>query len=308
MAPLAATIVFVGIVLASLLAFGGNHALRESRRAQLSRRIGPARRVGGLSRRRPGALASALGPVGRWMHALRVQAGRSEEATVVVGRMALFALAGIALTAWFLDGPGVVGGAMLGVVPLLTMLSDADARGRELAGQLPDALDLIARTLRTGQPLAEALRSTSDEVMPPLRDELAAVVEEHRLGVELRDALQGLIRRVPNSFEVRLWGGAMLLNLETGGNLIAALESLAATIRERVVFEDKVQALTAEVRASAWILAGLPPVCAILLLLFDPDYLQPLIYTDLGREMVLGASVALILGMVTMRRVSTVEM
>jgi tight adherence protein B len=128
------------------------------------------------------------------------------------------------------------------------------------------------------------------------------------LGLELRECLEGLNNRVPESFELRLFTGAVMLNRDTGGNLIEILENLARTIRERVVFEGKVKALTAEVRASANILSSLPIGAAVLLAVVEPNYLIPLTEPGLGQYMVAGGFVSMSIGMYLMRRLAEVEM
>jgi tight adherence protein B len=125
--------------------------------------------------------------------------------------------------------------------------------------------------------------------------------------MELRPCLESLLRRVPHCFELRLLVGAVLLNRETGGNLVEILDRLADTVRERLVFEGKVRALTAEVRVSAIILSFMPFAAAAVLTWVDATYLLPLTEPGLGRTMLFGATLSMVAGMLLMRRLAQVE-
>ena len=106
---------------------------------------------------------------------------------------------------------------------------------------------------------------------------------------------------------MRLFVSAVLLQRETGGNLVEMLDNLGQTIRDRLVFQDKVRALTAEVRLSAAVLTGMPFLVAGVIFFVQPDYLRPLIETPLGRGLLLAGGCALIAGAWMMRLVSRVE-
>jgi tight adherence protein B len=304
-----AGIVFAGVCAAAALAFLSFRAVSEARRAELSRRLGPEDAALHLLRTGRPAIGEglALAPL-RWFDGLRLHSGRTESnAELLIGVLAL-AGAGVGMLALVVDGAAVWLGLTLALLPLWLLERAGRLRARKVTTQLPDALDLISRALRAGHALPDALRVAAAESRAPIGEELSRTVEEHRLGVELRTALGGLVERVPESFELRLWVGAMLLNRETGGNLIEVLEHLADTVRERVVFEGKVKALTAEVRASAAILASLPFLTAGLLSVMEPGYLFPLVRSSLGHTMLIGGTASLTIGLAAMRRLSHVEM
>jgi tight adherence protein B len=297
------------VLVAAALLWGARSSLRGARSAEIARRIGPVDLMPKLvSARQSDALATALGPLGAWLHALRGRAGRGGSATAVVVPVLAFATVGVVALLWAGLGLGAVGGVLAGGIPVWKLLWDADVRARKVAEQLPDALDLIARAMRAGHAWVDALGRASEEIPAPLGLELGLVAEEHRLGIELRPCLESLLRRVPTSFELRLLVGAVLLNRETGGNLIEILDHLSETVRDRLVFESKVRALTAEVRASAAILAVLPFASAILLTWVQPDYLLPLLSPGLGRSLLMGGLASMGVGLLLMRRVARVEL
>jgi tight adherence protein B len=303
-------LVTAGMVLgAAALLWGARASWSDARREEIARRIGPNEALPRLvAARQPDALAASLGALGAWLHGLRGRAGRGGSASAVAAPALGFAVVGVAALVWAGAGLGAVGGVFAAGIPVWKLLWEADARARKIAEQLPDALDLIARAMRAGHAWVDALGRASQEIPAPLGLELGLVAEEHRLGIELRPCLEALLQRVPTSFELRLLVGAVLLNRETGGNLIEILDHLSETVRDRLLFESKVRALTAEVRASAAILAVLPFASALLLTWVQPDYLLPLLSPGLGRSLLMGGLASMGVGLLLMRRVARVEL
>ncbi len=297
--------IFVGSMLAITLGWWAVRVRSEARRLQLARRVGNESEVGKVLKLRQ-IEGDAWGLPGHLGAQLR-QAGDLRTPTQLLVRMVLLGGGGLLATLWLLDGPAGAVGAVLAAIPYVSVRVKASQRSDRLTEQLPDAMDLIARTLRAGQAFSQALRASAQELPSPIGDELAQVSEEHRLGRDLRACLEALLQRNPDNWEMRLFVSSVLLQRETGGNLVEMLDQLATTIRERIVFLGKVQALTAEVRLSARILGLLPFFVAGVILLMRPTYLTPLFETELGNTMVLAGVVSLVLGGVTMRRLAAVE-
>jgi tight adherence protein B len=238
---------------------------------------------------------------------MTVQAGEGSTVTQLVSSSSIAAVTGV-MAAWFLFGGwGTLLGLLPGFLPLVILQRRIQARSMKLTEQLPEALDLISRALRAGHAFNDALRTAGAELPAPLGAELTHTSEEHRLGLSMRGCLDNLVERLPDNFEMRFFVSSVMLQRETGGNLVEILETISETVRERVIFEGKVEALTAEVRMSALILQLLPVGAAVILFIMEPQYLMPLIEPGLGRTM-LGAAVALMAtGSYVMRRISTVE-
>jgi tight adherence protein B len=173
--------------------------------------------------------------------------------------------------------------------------------------QIPDTLDLMGRALRSGHAFGDALRVAGEESPAPIGEEFGRAAEEHRLGIELRAALEGLAARTPENFELRMLVSGVMLNRETGGNLIEMLENMAEVVRERLVFEGKVKALTAEVRTSAAILSALPFFAALGIMWARPGYLEPLFEPGPGQYMLAYGLCSMVVGLFVMRRISDVE-
>jgi len=141
----------------------------------------------------------------------------------------------------------------------------------------------------------------------PIAAEFARIQEEVRFGREYREAFDKLLERNPGVFDLRIFVSSVMLQRDTGGNLIEILESISDTIRSRFLFDAKVKAMTSEARFSALILGGLPLGVLGILSVMNPDYLDPLWNTTKGNGIV-GVSIVLYaVGITIMRDMSNVE-
>jgi tight adherence protein B len=293
--------------ISALLYFSAT-AHRAADALELSRRLGPGEAPRNLVRvREVDALGRNFGSFGLWLHNLTLRAGSHASVGSVVVTSLLLSVGGVATLAGLSGGLQSLAGLLLGLIPVFVLKREAKVRARLVTYQLPDALDLMARALRSGHAFSEALRMAAVEMPAPIGEELVPAAEEHRLGIDLREILEGLMRRMPDSFEMRLFASSVLLHRETGGNLIEILEQLGDTVRERVVFDEKVQAMTAEVRMSALILELLPFFAAAGLSMFVPGYLLPLLEPGLGRQLLVFGLVAMTTGVLLMRRIARVS-
>jgi tight adherence protein B len=140
----------------------------------------------------------------------------------------------------------------------------------------------MARSLQAGLGLNEAFRTCAEEMPLPVAGEFGRVFEEVRFGRDYREAFNNMLKRNPTLFDLRLFVSSVLLQRETGGNLIEILDSISNTIRGRFLFQAKVKALTSEARFSAMILGGLPLCVGALISVSNPKYLTPLFTDPLG--------------------------
>ncbi len=252
-------------------------------------------------------LADAIGPIGDAVEVLLARSASRVGPGRFIVSLAVYAGAAMAL-GWGAFGPaGAVAGLATAAIPLWRLRQRAEARSRLLSRQLPDALDLIARSLRSGAPLTDALQAAAEETPAPLGDGLFPIAEKQRLGLSLTSGLRELRSLDPDNVELALFSVVVSMNRETGGNLIEALENLASTVRERLLFDERVLAMTSEVRASMRVLASLPFVAAGALLLSSPQYLMLLVSTDTGRVLLTVAGAQMVLAIFVMRRIARVE-
>lgn len=168
--------------------------------------------------------------------------------------------------------PAVALAAFLGVgIPLFVFQRIAAHRINKLMAQLPDAIDMIVRSLHAGHPVATALGLVAEEAKDPIGTEFGITVDEMTYGLDLSDALLNLCDRVPIR-EVHFMAVAVRLQHVTGGDLAETLTILSRVIRERRRMRDKIKALSAEGRLSAAVLTGLPFVVGGGLYLMSPKY------------------------------------
>jgi len=187
-------------------------------------------------------------------------------------------------------------------LPWLTVRRKRSQRLKKLEHQLPDAADLIARALRAGHSFASALGMLAEELADPLGAEFRIVFDEINFGVPMNTALHNLTERVPID-DLRYFVIAVLIQRESGGNLAEILGNIGFIIRERLKLFDKVKALSAEGRLSAWILALLPFVVIGVLSVLSPTFIK-IFWTDPAAEKLAGFCLGLmVLGILWMRKI-----
>jgi len=141
--------------------------------------------------------------------------------------------------------------------------------------QLPDALGIIVRGLRVGNPFTSAMELVAREMPAPIGPELGLTMDEIGFGQEVMTALSNLYARVGQD-DLLFFVIAVGVQVQTGGNLADVLERLAALMRERVNMRLKVRALSAEGRLSAYFLSAMPFVLFAVVSLMSPNYFTEL--------------------------------
>jgi tight adherence protein B len=172
--------------------------------------------------------------------------------------------------------------------------------------QLPEGLDLIARSMRAGHAFASGMKLAADEFPDPLGAEFQDTLEEINFGVSTQRALKGLTERI-DCPEVRYFVVAVILQRETGGNLAELLEGLAQLMREKVKFEGKVRSLAAEGKITAVILVLTPLLMALYLELNTPSYLSIFLTHPIGRLMLFTCSGLMLAGIIVLRRMVDIK-
>ena len=177
---------------------------------------------------------------------------------------------------------------VLTALPLLRLLWMRSKRLEKIAFQLPDALDLISRSLRAGHGFSAALAMVGKEAQAPISEEFKITFDEINFGISTQNALANLALRVPLN-DLRYFIVAVVIQLESGGNLAELLSMLSNLIRERFKLFGKIRVLAAEGKMSAYILTALPFFVAGVTELLNPSYLNVLVTDPMGIRMVMGA-------------------
>ncbi len=147
--------------------------------------------------------------------------------------------------------------------------------------QLGDTIVLLSNALKAGYSFAQAMATIAKSSSPPMADEFSRAVREMNLGVSVDDALQHMVKRI-ESEDFDLMVTAVQIHRVVGGNLAEILDTIAFTIRERIRIQGEIRTLTAQARASGWIITGLPFALALILTFISPSYITPLFHEWLG--------------------------
>jgi tight adherence protein B len=186
---------------------------------------------------------------------------------------------GLGVLAWLMRRDSLMGviGAVIGVLaPLMYVRTKQKIQLRRLLAQLPDAFDLMARVIRAGQTISQALLAVADEFDQPIAGEFSYCYEQQNLGLSPELAMRDLARRT-GLLEIKIFVLAMLVQQQTGGNLAELLDKLATVVRERFRLLAKIQALTAEGRFQAAILLAMPPALFVMIFFLNRSYAQVLL-------------------------------
>ena len=168
--------------------------------------------------------------------------------------------------------------------------------------QLPDVLSLLVSSLRAGHGLLQAVSLVTQEMPEPTREEFGRVRREVNLGFSMSEALAHLVQRV-NSDDMGLVVTAINIQHEVGGNLAEILETITATIRERVRLLGEIRVMTSQQRMTGTVLTGLPFLLGTMLMLINPDYMMSMFQPGWPILIPAGAVVMMIVGYFLMQRV-----
>ena len=188
----------------------------------------------------------------------------------------------------------------IALLPVLIVQRQRNQRLKALELQLPEAADLISRSLRAGHALPSTLQMLADEMPNPIAAEFRVVSDEVNFGLSMQEALQRLANRVPLP-DLQYLVIAVLIQREAGGNLSELMSKVSLLVRQRIKLMGDVRVMSAEGRLSAWILCLLPVAVSGLFTLTSPDYLKRFLDDPAGPVMLATAGVLMLLGILWMR-------
>ena len=193
-------------------------------------------------------------------------------------------------------------GAGLGIIPFIYLMHKKRKKTKNFERLMPDAMELLARSLRAGHTLPSAIELIGEEMENPIGNEMAIAYEEQQFGLSIPESLLHLLERV-DSMDLRYFVAAVLIQQETGGNLAELMENIASVIRSRLNFKSKVRSLTAMGRISSTIIIIAPIVAFLGLMLLANQYERALIDTGAGRGMLLAGIISVFIGGYLIRRI-----
>src|SRR5215468_10271200 len=194
----------------------------------------------------------------------------------------------------------------VGFTPVAYIIRTQNKRLRKFEEQLPDAIDLFTRTMRAGHNIHSGLETIANETIDPVKMEFKRLMEELALGSQVEPALHALGKRVP-IIDLKFFITSLILQRQTGANMVAVLENLATLVRERLNMAAKMRAHTAQQRFSAGLLCGLPLVVGLGFWILKPDYVR-LLWTDpVGSKLFTYAIISECIGILIIRKIANIK-
>lgn len=176
-------------------------------------------------------------------------------------------------------------------------------RGRrqgKFTGEFANAIDIIVRGVKSGLPLNECLNIIARESPEPICSEFQLLTEGLRVGQSLDDALEKMCERMPLP-ELNFFRTVLIIQQKTGGNLAETLGNLSGVLRARRMMREKIDALSGEAKASAFIIGSLPPGVLAIVYATTPDYMSQMFVHPTGQLMLLGGATWMAIGILVMR-------
>jgi tight adherence protein B len=264
-----------------------------------------------LRRERPGHFSALtnfvawIGPVRRLQEYID-QANLKYRAPEVLGlsviiAVLVFFICGLAGMSMLLLRLGIA--LCLAYIPVFYVLKVRERRLHKFELFLPQAIDLFNRSMKAGHNMHAGLETIGQETFDPVRMEFRKVIEELALGAPLDETLHGLGRRVP-LIDLKFFITGLILQRQTGADLVEVLEGLATLVRERLALAEKMKAATAQQRFSAGLLCVLPIVVGLGFWVLKPDYIRLLFTDEFGQKALTYAVISEIIGILIIRKIA----
>jgi tight adherence protein B len=193
-------------------------------------------------------------------------------------------------------------GVALAVLPYGVLSWKCRRRITAFNAELAESIDMLARALRAGHSVVGALEMLAANVQEPAASEFGEVFKQLNLGLPLRDALLQLLDRVPSA-DLRVLVTAILVQKDTGGNLVEILDRTVFVIRERLRIQGEIQVQTAQGRLTGWILSALPAVMMLMMNVVNPGYSSILFHDPFGQKLMYFCIAMLLVGSLVIRQI-----
>jgi tight adherence protein B len=291
--------------------------LRPGRRSVRSRIAGfvgdPDREESSARKRRPPTITeSASRSLGRspWWAAFCEQVELARLA-MSPGRIAAWTIATTVALAYLFAVPAgqpALAFACVGIpIAVWAVIRSRVTRERRAFGdQLPENLQVLASAMRAGHSFLGALAVMAEEAGEPSRREFKRVLNDEQLGVPVQTALATVAARMRN-VDVEYVGLVAQLQTETGGNTAEVLDRVTETLRERNSLLRLVRVLTAQGRLGGWIVSLMPVALVFILNVLNPDYLDPLLQSGIGRVLLVLGACFIVAGILSIRRIVDIK-
>jgi tight adherence protein B len=192
-------------------------------------------------------------------------------------------------------------------IPRIWVGRRINKRLREFEEQLPDTLGLWVNAMRSGYSVLQAMEAISRDAPEPTKLEFHRVVQEVAIGIDLPDALEHLLERLPSE-DLDIVVTAVNIQRETGGNLAEILETMQDTVRERIKLKGEIRVLTSQGRYTGWIISGLPLLLGLFLFVTQPSYMGRMFEVPIcGWPMIAAALILIGLGTALIQKIVAID-
>jgi len=224
--------------------------------------------------------------------------------TICTSFAAVLALFAILLTRTLWVAVPVTGAVFLGAAGYLRLLTQR--RIDRFTKVFPDALTMMARSLRAGHSFNTAVQLVGTEIADPVGELFKAAHDQQSLGLRITESLSGINDRI-ESLDLRFFTTVVSINSDVGGNLSEILEKLAETIKERLRIRNQVRVFTAQGRLSGYVLGALPIVAFVAFSILNPTYESALVNEPLGVYILSAAVVLQVIGFLVIRNIIKIK-
>lgn len=224
-----------------------------------------------------------------------------QQLILIMGGLSVVAYLGLTLGTEASTPVRILVAIVMGIGGVYTWVNNkAKKRMALLEEQLPDAVELMVRSLRVGHPFSSAIGIVSKEVPDPLGTEFGMISDEAAYGRDVAESLKAFAERM-DSQDLRFLAVAVTIQQQSGGNLAEILEGLAKVIRARFKLFRRVKAITAEAKWSGMFLSGFPIGALIMISVVKPDYYDDVKDAPAFIPMALVVAVFLVINVVFMK-------
>lgn len=196
--------------------------------------------------------------------------------------------------------------AIPGSLPIMVVRFKRNRRMKKFQRQLPDALELIGRSLKAGHAFTQGMHMVGQEFEDPMGPEFEKTLDEINFGVSMDQALYNLISRV-DCPDLKFFVVSVNVQRETGGNLAEIVNNISRLVRERFKFHGRVRVLASEGKLTAYILLGLPFAVGMVIHIFNPDYITTLLETPAGENMMYAAGISMLMGAICIKKMISIK-
>ncbi len=191
-------------------------------------------------------------------------------------------------------------------IPTAYIMKVRSRRMSKFEDMLPDTIDLFNRTMKAGHNIHSGLETIASETSDPVKMEFKKVVEELALGSQIESALHGLGKRVP-IIDLKFFITSLILQRQTGANMVTVLENLSTLVRERLNLTSKMKAATASQRFSAGLICAMPIIMGVGMWFLKPDMISILWKDETGSMFLTYAIISEIVGILVIRALSNLK-